>query len=132
MSQINGVAEDILLKHDLADYPIEIGEKNGWIYEKRNSGIVKCWGTFKVNVGGKATLQNGMHGCHARVDIPDFLISIDHIDYTGYWTNGYDSMGKVLIHDGFFNVYVISNTDGGDQLTVFPHIIGRWKPKEEV
>ena len=46
-NRMRGTAEDILLKSDLADYPIEIGEKDGWRYKVWKSGEAECWGKFK-------------------------------------------------------------------------------------
>ena len=68
MGQINGVAEDILLKHDLADYPIEIGEKDGWTYRKWNSGIAECWA--EVSGTGTAVGVNTM-----VINFPFYFIS---------------------------------------------------------
>ena len=110
----------------VADFIVEQGEEDGWTYRKWYSGIAECWGSFGKSFAGTAT-TNGMYCGYITIKHPEFLASIDAVNYSVYATSGYDFSGKTVVANGNINFYICSLVAIGDVATVRPHIIGRWK-----
>ena len=48
LSEALGITDTLNAKSDQVDYIVESGDEGIWTYEKRASGIFKCWGTTSV------------------------------------------------------------------------------------
>ena len=54
-----------------ADFVVEQGTKDGWIYRKWYSGIAECWATISVpkdEITAQAVAENGIFNCSYRIN----------------------------------------------------------------
>ena len=133
MSQINGVAEDILLKQDLADYTVETDTIDGWTYRKWHNGAVECWGNFPCTLiwTDVSTTPVVLRYSANRIDVnfPEGLFSETPCVNGEFRSTGIvmTTLGAVdNIHCGFSFVRLLG---GSDDITGILHIQvkGSWK-----
>lgn len=54
----------------LAEYPIEVGTKDGWRYKRYNTGFVEMWSKKQVSFGSAWTSINGQYRATAHISLP--------------------------------------------------------------
>lgn len=116
----------------IKDYIVEEGTTDdGWTYEKRNSGVVKCWyvgPAVTISWGGEGPLYYSTNTIW--VDFPEGLfiakpcVTPCFETSKGYVTTNLISVGKNLLTVAFGRTY-----GGNDDIQGHLHIkvVGRWK-----
>ena len=132
MGKINGTAENILLDIEVVDYIVEQGTAGIWTYEKKASGIVKCWGS-STHLGIANTKWNEGHFYFAvnAIDFPENLF----VEKPDVWVTIEEDSGyffctkKTSTKTNTGALYAMSPTQFTVEKTVTFNIEakGRWK-----
>ena len=127
------IADDwdlVIHGENVADFVIQQGTSGGWKFRKWESGVAEFWGTFESVAVTKAPnipFNDLFYAGYASLSRHTMLQSVDVVNYSINWTNGYDWCGKTVVSNTKINFYLVSITDAPDTVQINAHIIGRWK-----
>lgn len=75
LSEALGLADTLNAKSDQVDYIVESGDEGIWTYEKRASGIFKCWGKASVQPSSNTASGQLNYSNAITVDLPFTIVS---------------------------------------------------------
>lgn len=112
----------------IADVVIEKGTSGIWTYQKWNSGIAECWGTWTGTLSHYGT-QFGGYAYYTTVNLPTGLfVSIPLIVYSGTVDSSFALSGTIIGRStSYVNCYAISGVSGSQSVSFYLICKGRWK-----
>lgn len=111
-----------------ADYIIEIGETNGWKWEKWNSGKFICWGTFN-DTRTHYTTVNGFYGYYSSdFEYPITFPEAPIVHFNCKVGSGFAApAGDVARSTVQARCYALSTASGEVTCYWELYVVGRWK-----
>ena len=126
------VAEDwdlVMNGEAVKDFVIQQSVSGVWTFRKWHSGALEYWGTFDSLTVTKSenTPINGIYAGYVSVNCPAAFQSVDVVNYSAFWTTGYDWCGKAVVSNGRITFYLVSIAGAPDTAKIHVRVIGRWK-----
>ena len=138
MRSIISLLKDILIKVKelayslglIADYVIEIGIIDGWIYRKWNSGLAECWRLYSCSVSKWSVWGNLYYAEIPSISYPlEFIeVPVQKVTFTTPAGSGWDcNCNNDVKSTGLMQI--MRNNSSGNSLSVRVHItvVGLWE-----
>lgn len=112
----------------IADYVVEYGTKDGWIFRKWNSGIAECWTTIAETKSNYSTV-NGFYTYYGTVNFPFSFLEPPRYTYnvqvgSGFALPGSATMGRTEKGTSW---YALATASGSQTCTASMYVKGLWK-----
>lgn len=118
------------------DYIVEVGETNGWIWRKWNSGLAECWKTITHNTALSTSWGSMYYGTttprmnypFAFAVRPTEVVSLGASTYQGIIYPEKDGKGEnSKLQCGCYNICRTSSITTATDFYINFHISGRWR-----